>query len=458
MKKLWKGLIKCVLLTTGSVAYADVFEAKMTLFEGEAEVIQATPVERIAIGDTERLASTVLATGEVVLTALSSGETTVSVWFKDGSYEEVMVNVLPSNQTRERQELTYLLKKIPGLSIEEIGRNIVVDGVIDTRDLERVNLLKDEYPEILVLAREKSEFEQKMIFFEVRVAEVSRDLTENLGINWSTSIPGPSLGYEKAWRANPLFTSPNSSNASPAIQDALIGSISAPVLLAGQAPATDTPNAAGQAALLSAAGGEFLYWGINTSLLSTLNLLEKTGGALTVSEPQLSSRSGGSANLTVGGEVPVVTTTANGPNVEYKDYGVILNVEPTLDRYDNISAEVNVEVSQLDLANSVGGFPAFSKRSTTNSVKLKPGETLALSGLFTREEQRTVEGIKWLQDIPVLGHFFKSRNFTSGNTEMIIFVTPRVVDENDRQASDELVERANEMVRDFENKTLELLD
>src|SRR5690606_23934155 len=102
-----------------------------------------------------------------------------------------------------------------------------------------------------------------------------------------------------------------------------------------------------------------LNFGIVTDITSRINLLEQTGSALVLASPRLSARSGGSADLTVGGEVPVVTSSLSGSSVEYKDYGVILGVEPTLDLYGNIVARISVSISQLDLAQSVGGQPAF---------------------------------------------------------------------------------------------------
>jgi pilus assembly protein CpaC len=145
----------------------------------------------------------------------------------------------------------------------------------------------------------------------------------------------------------------------------------------------------------------------------------------------------------------VVTSSTSGQTVTYKDYGIILGIEPTLDIYNNIVARVSVSVSQLDLANAVDGQPAFKKRFTENDVRLKPGETLALSGLITREEQIAYSGLKWLSEIPILGQLFKSKSFVEGETELVILVTPRVIEDLSKGINDELVKRSKEMVLDF---------
>src|SRR5690606_7446482 len=204
-------------------------------------------------------------------------------------------------------------------------------------------------------------------------------------------------------------------------------------------------------------GARGLNFGIATNITSRINILEQTGSALVLASPRLSARSGGTATLTVGGEVPVVTSSISGSSVEYKDYGVLLGIEPNLDLYGNITARIKVSISQLDLAQAVGGQPAFKKRATENDVKLRPGETLVLSGLITREEQMTYSDVKWLAKIPVLGWLFRSKSFSSGETEMVIFITPRVMENLAEGDNREMLDRADAMVeshRAFINKGL----
>ena len=92
---------------------------------------------------------------------------------------------------------------------------------------------------------------------------------------------------------------------------------------------------------------------------------------------------------------------------------------------------------------------AFKKRFTVNDVRLKPGETLALSGLITREEQIAYSGLKWLSDIPVLGELFKSKSFVEGETELVILITPKVIEDLSKGVNADLVKRSKEMVTNF---------
>jgi pilus assembly protein CpaC len=162
------------------------------------------------------------------------------------------------------------------------------------------------------------------------------------------------------------------------------------------------------------------------------------------------------AELVVGGEIPVVTSSINGPTVTYKNYGIQLEISPEVDQYDNIMGQVAVEVSALDLSNAVDGQPAFRKRSSKNDIRLAPGETLALAGLIQQEEQIAYSGIKWLQDIPLLGNLFRNKSFTSGKTELVILITPTEIEDLSAGANQKLIDRAQDIRSDFEELKYEL--
>lgn len=405
-------------------AHSRVLPTMLTMYEGQSYVIEAPDAVRISVGKTDLVSSTLLKSGEVVLVAEGQGETNMQVWFESGERESMPVIIVEGDGWRHEAEIKALLGEIPGIKITTVGRRVVVDGSLQSRDLNRVNTVKERYDDMLVLAREITDYEQKMIYFDVRITEFDRDETEELGINWSKTFSGPTFGYGSNWK------------------ESTQGSI-------GPDFSANSAQGAFDAFDTGISGGS-VYWGIATEITSVLDVLEQTGAAITLAEPRLSSRSGGTAALTVGGEVPVVTSSINGSSVEYKDYGVLLSIAPSLDLYDNITARVGVSVSQLDLANAVQDQPAFKTRETENDVNLKPGETLVLSGLITREEQVTYNNVKWLADIPVLGNLFKSKSFTAGVTEMVIFITPRVMTNLAGGVNKAELDRADRMIKDFE--------
>ncbi|UTF59443.1 type II and III secretion system protein family protein [Gilvimarinus sp. DA14] len=416
--RMFLGVI-AALLFTASVE-ARVLPEVLELYEGESRVIEVPNVTRISVGKTGLVGYTLLKNGEVVLSATAEGETNMQVWFADGSREEVDISVIQVfSSAREMAEIRRLIGDIPGVEIKSAGRHVVVDGILEERDMQKVDVIAGLYEDLIILARTTDEFEQKMIYFDVQIAEFDRSKTEELGINWQKSFTGPSLRYGKTWQA----------------AGAAVNMWSEEDLEDGYVYQT---------------GARGVLFGIASEITSMIDLLEQTGSAIVLSSPRLSARSGGEAALTVGGEVPVITSSLSGSSVEYKDYGVILNILPKLDLYGNIAARVDVSISQLDLAQAVDGQPAFKKRATSNDIKLKPGDTLVLSGLITREEQATVSKVKWLADIPILGELFKSKSFSGGETEMVIFLTPHVLTDLKSGPNQDVLDRVDDYVKEHE--------
>ncbi len=461
-----KSLLGIVLLGFGLIlpAQADELPSYVNLYRGDVRVLSAPGIERLAVGDVEVVNAALLKNQEVVLTADKEGETTLQVWFADGHREQISVVVVKANGYRQIGELRALfsdvpgikirtvgrqvviegklhptdvqrikdavkfydnvlvlveeqsgaamapdsnqtleevrsmLGQIPGISIKSVGRQIVIDGELAQRDLDRIDILKARYPDILMLAQPMSDFVAPMIYFDVRITEFAKNELEELGINWSTSINGPGITITKDFDSNAIETD----------------------------------------------------WGIASAITSRINFLETTGAAITLASPRLSARSGGKAELTVGGEVPVVTSSINGPSVEYKDFGIILSIEPQIYGSDRIAAKVGAEISQLDKANQVGDYPAFKTRRTDNEVQLNVGETLVLAGLVTRDEQTVYEGVKWLQDVPVLGPFFRNKSFKGEKIELVIFITPKLMVGGPDGPSAMEVKRSETMLENFD--------
>ncbi|MDX1297888.1 MAG: pilus assembly protein N-terminal domain-containing protein [Pseudomonas sp.] len=479
-------------------AQANEIPPSIVLYDGDVSVLKAPGIERVAVGDVEIISATLLKNEEVVITAQKPGETTVQIWFEDETRQQMSVVVAKANGYRQVGELKALLNDIPGLKIrtvgrqvvlegrlsgeylarakeaakfydnvlvlaeeqsgaatkadsaqvlaevqamlgqipgikiKSVGRQIIIDGDLHQVDMSRIELLKERYPDVLVLAQPMSEFLAPMIYFDVRITEFAKDDVEELGVNWSTSINGPTLAFNADGGTNKLYR--------------------------GQFPSSsgtfDTLNQ------IVGGAGSHAYWGIASELTSRINLLEKNGSALTLASPRLGARSGGKAELTVGGQVPVVTSSINGPSVEYKDYGVLLNIEPQLYGNEHIATRVLAEISQVDKANQVGDYPAFKTRRTENEVQLKVGETLVLSGLVSEDSQATIEGIVWLKDLPFIGSLFRNKSAKNNRTELVIFITPRLMTNGPDSPTAQEQTRMNNMVERYQKSfgSIELID
>ena len=167
---------------------------------------------------------------------------------------------------------------------------------------------------------------------------------------------------------------------------------------------------------------------LTTSLDSVIHLLMSRGDARLLAEPTLTCINGGQADFVVGGEVPIPVQNQDGAlNVVFKQFGILLNVEPRANEAGLIRTKVGVEVSSVDRANSVLGIPGFATRKTNTEMNVQSGEPMVVAGLFSADDAKTVAKVPGLGSLPILGELFKSRQFRRGETELVVLVTPHVI-------------------------------
>lgn len=185
-----------------------------------------------------------------------------------------------------------------------------------------------------------------------------------------------------------------------------------------------------------------------------INLGVATGDAFVLASPELSARSGGKAEFLAGGQIPILTpASANTPaTVTFKDYGIKLTIEPVADDKNNINALLKTEVSNVDNSVAVGGNPGFLSRKTDSEFNVQSGQTIILSGLVNKDLQSDVSKLAGLGDLPVLGALFRSNNYRSGRTDLVIFVTPIVIDPGSG-INQERLQKAQEIENIFDAKT-----
>jgi pilus assembly protein CpaC len=176
--------------------------------------------------------------------------------------------------------------------------------------------------------------------------------------------------------------------------------------------------------------------GTNTS--NCLEAFERVGLVRTLAEPNLTSVNGESASFLAGGEFPVPIGRDRDGNItiEYKPYGVSLAFRPIVLSAGNISLQVSMEVSELT---SNGGLtigagtvssitlPALSVRRSATTVELPSGGSMMIAGLLQESTRQTVDSLPGVTNLPVLGSLFRSRDYLSGETELVMIVEPYIV-------------------------------
>jgi pilus assembly protein CpaC len=164
-----------------------------------------------------------------------------------------------------------------------------------------------------------------------------------------------------------------------------------------------------------------------------INALESSGFAYTLARPSLVAMSGQSATFLAGGEIPIPVPSSGSDtiSIEYKEFGIRLTLTPTVIDRNRISLKVAPEVSELDYTNAVViqniQVPALTIRRTDTSVSLADGESFVISGLISSNNTTNISKFPGLGDIPILGAFFRDSSVNRQDKELLMIVTPHLV-------------------------------
>ncbi|WP_417796606.1 type II and III secretion system protein family protein [Terasakiella pusilla] len=240
----------------------------------------------------------------------------------------------------------------------------------------------------------------------VRVVEVARSLSYQFGLNWDRVLNGGRFRIATG-TSTTLFDAANAAGA--------VGSV---------ASLTPAGQIIRQANTLGFTNG---------TMTGVLNALNQENLATLLAEPNLTALSGESAGFAAGGEVPIVVITNNNVSIDFKSFGVILRMTPTLLSPNRISLRIAPEVSALSDEGAVtlaGGstIPAFKVRRAETTIELASGQSFALAGMLRSNVEHGVDGVPGLQRIPLLGKLFESETSSQKDTELVILATAYVVD------------------------------
>ncbi|WP_291393213.1 type II and III secretion system protein family protein [Devosia sp.] len=224
----------------------------------------------------------------------------------------------------------------------------------------------------------------RQVNLEVRILEAQRDAGRQLGIQWEGSIGGVGVN-----------------------------------VMGGAA------NPAGDATKFSSFVTQVLSGG-GVGLSATINALEGKALVRTLAEPNLTTLSGVKASFLAGGEVPIRVVDNNGnAALEYREFGVRLIFTPQVLDNDRIQIHLTPEVSGVTITKD--SDPVFNTRKLDATVELRDGQSFSVAGLLQNDSQLSQNQLPWLGDVPVLGSLFKSSGFQKHDTELVVIVTPRLV-------------------------------
>jgi len=364
-------------------------------------------IKRISVGDPEILDVAALGSRDIQLVAKTVGITNVLLLDDKGRPQAVIEVHVGTPYTHIERSLRRLLDN-DTISVEGAGNAIVLRGSVPSSvvldqalKLAHGMIGAGENEARVVNLIEVGGNHQVML--KVVVAEISRSLSREFGVNFAALISAGS------------------------------GTIGIGSFVGGLAG----PGSGGNDFVSNMANlfGSFTGFGALEALEVFLDLLDEQGLSKILAEPTLVARSGESASFLVGGEVPIPVVQSGSLNgsitIEYHDFGVGLSFTPTVLSPDRIHLDVQPEVSRADFTfgTEVEGtvVPGFASRRASTSVELADGQSFMIAGLLNEEVREIAGKYPLLGDLPILGSLFRSTQFLKDETELVIIVTPTLV-------------------------------
>ena len=315
--------------------------------------------------------------------------------------------------------------------------NVVVDAGTNTI-LFRAN--GEDYTDMIRLLRELDR-PTRQVLIEVTVAEVSLDDTTELGVDWifkafnRTGLNVASLGGNTGLTGNGN-NSANSSASGGTSTSTTVGGITTTTTTPATASAPQPSGIGSNTVIGQIAGfvvGQLDGSGSPRVVLSALAQLTKTN---VLSTPRIQARNGETATIRVGDEVPINTgqqSTSSGTitTTQYRSTGTLLRIKPVVHSSDQVDIDITQENSIVkNNASASGTNPTISTRALDTKLTLRHGETYVMGGLISNTTANTDSGVPFLKDIPILGYAFKKNKVTLFRTELIVLITPYIINDS----------------------------
>ena len=358
-------------------------------------------VRDVLVSDPKKLDAVVNSSRRAYLIGVEVGQ--ANAFFFDKNGERILT--LEVRIERDLSAVSRMLRKLmPGaqIKLDAVNDNIVLSGTVDnpsdaSRAADLVSRMVEDREKVLNMLAVRA---KEQVALKVSVVEMERNIIKQLGVNLDALITD----------GNFTFTALTS---------------------------WPFPFTAGETA--SSIGRKGVLWQTgNHRVNGVLNALERDGLLRTLAEPTLTAISGETANFLAGGEFPIpISQEDNRISVEFKPFGVGLSFTPLVMSEGRISMKVSTEVSELTNEGAVTlaaiTIPGLKVRRANTTIELPSGGALVIAGLISEDSRQAMEGYPGVKNLPVLGALFRSRDFIKKETELVIIVTPYIIDPTARQ-------------------------
>lgn len=329
---------------------------------------------------------------------IAPGQTTVAAMDSTGHVlAQYELTVQPSGYgAQEAQAMIARLVPTSRVQVHADSKGLLLTGFVSNPSdaAQAVSIAKAYAGDTPNIDNDMSIMAPVQVTLSVRIAQMSREVVRNLGVNWSALAQFGQIGQI----------------ASQITYSSTTTGITAPA---------NCPNCRG------------------VGFLGVIDALANDNLAQILAEPNLTVMSGQTASFQVGGEypIPVLGGTNGQITVTYKDFGVLLSFLPTVLSDGRINLHVKPEVSELSTANSITvaqngvsvAIPGLDVRRAETTVELGSGQSFAIAGLLQQNTSDDASGVPGAGDVPVLGALFRNSQFQKTETELVIVVTPYIV-------------------------------
>lgn len=396
MKKRIGLLLVAAMLSFGSACAAEPVEVSLN----ESKYMAASGITRLAVGNPAIADVQLLSSGDFLLVGKKAGTTSLIVWSDGGRRTEYTVYVAGNDRgmaSAIQDAIGY-----PKVHVQMMKDRVMLRGKVENQyehdvalkiaglytggdDSGVIDLLEMEHP--------------SQIRLEAQIIEIGSNYAKDLGIQYWSQTP------EKQDETTTGIT---------------VGT--AGIFYGGEDFSSSRKH-----------GGWLGSHVANVNV--TLQALINQGKARILSRPSITTLSGKNANILIGGRIPVPISDGNGNvSVDWREYGIRLNIEPKVDSEDKITSKVHAEVSTLDKASSVKidsySIPGILSREADTEVNVHSGMTMVIGGLINSEDSKSISKIPLLGDLPIIGRFFQHTSKSRDKRELIILITPTLVSDD----------------------------
>jgi len=367
------------------------------------------PFADLLVGNAEIADVLALTDRSIYVLGKSLGSTSLTIYGRNRSLIAV-VDLVVSHDIDGLKARLFELMPEENIEVRPINTGIVLSGTLSGAvRMERALTVAEQFVggagQVTNLMGVMG---SQQVMLSVRFTEINRSVSKRLGI--SNAFSGGDFGF--------ISGSPTSTAGSgfdidlddPDVTTTFVGEIS---------------GFASGAGAIEIAGA---------TLSSVFDMLETKGLLKTLAEPNLVALNGDTASFLAGGEFPIEVDAGDGvTTVEFKEFGVAMSFTPTVLDDGLMSLAINVERSAIDPtfleARAEGGdqTPALIVRRASTTVELRDGQSFAIAGLLQNDFVDAIESMPWLADVPILGTLFRSTQYSKEETELVILVSPRLV-------------------------------